>query len=163
MIEEVKKILEDYQLYLSDIETKSPAQSRGVSKYNAAQQIDDYYRQLFEPKPKRTSVSIPEVEPPEWFKDPKPDEGRLLTDEEIRKACKSINADMVNKIMDGTAYDKVYPEDRAIAKAQDAKTASIKDAEIEKEKRIRKHVQEELSIALDEYAKLHAECQERIR
>jgi len=157
MIEKVAKILGNMAYEIEHCDYKDPIVGRKVKR--ATLQIC----QLFEPKPKRTSVSIPEVEPPEWFKDPKPDEGRLLTDEEIRKACKSINADMVNKIMDGTAYDKVYPEDRAIAKAQDAKTASIKDAEIEKEKRIRKHVQEELSIALDEYAKLHAECQERIR
>jgi len=47
MIKEVAKILEDYQLYLWDIETRSPSQSRGVNQGEAIKQIC----QLFEPKP----------------------------------------------------------------------------------------------------------------
>lgn len=42
----------------------------------------------------------------------------VMSDEQIRIAARSINAEMVNKIMDDTAYDKVYPEDRAIAEDQ---------------------------------------------
>ena len=88
--------------------------------------------------------------------EPKP-EGRLLTDAEMQ----TIRNELVRYINLDKPFGKVEVC-KAIAKAQDAKTASIKDAEIKKEKRIRKHVQEELSIALDEYTQLHAECQERV-
>lgn len=45
-------------------------------------------------------------------------EDTVMNDEAIRATLRSINAEMVNRIMDDTVYAKVYPEDREIAKAQ---------------------------------------------
>lgn len=59
--------------------------------------------------------------------EPKPDESRLLTDEEITSAAIQGNAELPS--YGSTSAEHWHAEYRAIAKTQDAKTASIKDAE----------------------------------
>ena len=70
----------------------------------------------------------------------------------------------VAKILGNMAYEIEHCDYKDPIVGRKVKRATLqicqlKDAEIEKEKRIRKHVQEELSIALDEYAKLHNRLQ----